>query len=128
MCWHVYMRLLLENHNLENHKLLSESQYGYRKKRSTEQATIVLCDEIRKKVQEGKLFGAVFLDLSRAFDTINHATLVEKLTLYGLRGKELDWFKSYLFNRKQLVEIDGVRSNEGTLLLRQRRKYHQQEY
>ena len=97
---------------LENHKLLSETQYGYRKKRSTEQAAIVLCDEIRKKVQEGKLVGVVFLDLSRAFDTINHATLVEKLTLYGIKDKELDWFKSYLFNRKQLVEIDGVRSNE----------------
>ena len=68
------------------------------KKCSTEQAAIVLCNEIRKKVQEGKLVGVVFLDLSRAFDTINHATFVEKLTLYGIKDKELDWVKAYLFN------------------------------
>ena len=91
---------------LEDHKLLSGSQYGYKKNRSTEQAAIFLCDEIRKNVNEGKLFGVVFIGLRCAFDTINHAALLNKLTLYGINS---DWFKSYLFDRKQLVEIDGVK-------------------
>ena len=79
---------------LEDHKLLSGSQYGYRRKRSTEQAATFLCDEICKNVNEGKLVGAVFIDLSRAFDTINHATLLEELTLYGIKS---EWFISYVW-------------------------------
>ena len=87
--------------HLEDQKLLTDRQFGYRKNRSTEQAAILLSDEIRKQVNDGKLVGAMFLDLSRAFDTISHATLTEKLTLYGISGDELEWFKSYLFNRRQ---------------------------
>ena len=97
---------------LEQHKLLSDSQFGYRKKRSTEQATILLRDEIRKHVNEGKLVGAVFIDLSRAFDTINHANLTEKLRVNGINGSELEWFQLYLFNRKQIIVLDGAKSKE----------------
>ena len=101
---------------LEDQKLLTDRQFGYRKKSSTEQAAILLSDEIRKQVNDGKLVGATFLDLSRAFDTISHATLTEKLTLYGISGDELEWFKSYLFNRRQIVDIEGIQSNEETMM------------
>ena len=73
-------------------------------------ATVLLCDSIRKKVGKGNLVGAIFLDLSRAFDTFNHANLITHLISYGISGTEIEWFKDYLFHRTQVVDIDGVHS------------------
>ena len=56
------------------------------------------------------MVGAVYLDLSKAFDTIGHGILLNKLSAYGVSGKELDWFTNYLFNRTQMVEIENIRS------------------
>ena len=95
---------------LENENLFSNNQYGYRKHRSTEHATIFLTDKIRKSIDKGNLVGALFVDLSKAFDTLSHAILLEKLRCYGIKGIALDWFKNYLFIRKQFCEIDGVKS------------------
>ena len=100
---------------LEDNKLLSNKQFGFRRNRSTDMATTLLCDSIRQKVGEGKLVGAIFLDLSRAFDTINHANLLNHLSTYGVAGNELNWFQDYLFNRTQVVDIDGFYSNEQPL-------------
>lgn len=95
---------------LEREELFSNSQYGYRKHRSTEHATIFLTDNIRKSIDKGNLLGALFVDLSKAFDTLSHAILLGKLKSYGIKGIALNWFKDYLFNRKQFCEIDGVKS------------------
>ena len=84
---------------LENNKLLNESQFGYRKNRSTKLAAALFCDNIRRDINIGKMVGAVYLDLSKAFDTIGHGLLLDKLSTYGVKGKELQWFTSYLFNR-----------------------------
>ena len=54
-------------------------------------------------MDKGELTGAVFIDLRKAFDTIDHATMIAKLPIYGVHGKELTWFESYLFNRQQFV-------------------------
>ena len=54
---------------------------------------------------------AIFLDLSKAFDTVNHSILLSKLDLYGIRAGENQWFKSYLSKRKQKVFVNGVESN-----------------
>ena len=86
---------------LETNKLLSDSQYGFRKYRSTKLAAALLCDNIRKEMNNGNMIGAVYLDLSKAFDTIGHGLLPNKLNTYGVRGKELDWLTDYLFNRTQ---------------------------
>ena len=91
---------------LEKNKLLSESQYGYRSNRSTELAAALLLDDIRKNVDKGNMVGAVFVDLSKAFDTIGHAILLQKLESYGINNVELDWFTDYLFHRQQVVNYD----------------------
>ena len=86
--------------------LLSKHQFGYRKKRSTELATILLADNIRKDVNKGNLVGAVFVDLSKAFDTLSHSVLLRKLNLYGISQTSQKWFCDYFFNRKQFEVIN----------------------
>ena len=58
----------------------------------------------------GKLVGLVFIDLKKAFDTVDHDILFEKLEIYGIQHRELSWFKSYMTNRKQFCRVDGVDS------------------
>ena len=78
---------------LEERSLISKFQFGYRPNRSTQQATILLTDKIRFEANDKKLVGALFLDLSKAFDTISHSVLLNKLKAY----EELEWLASYLF-------------------------------
>ena len=90
----------------ENENLLFKNQHGIRKKHSTTIASIYFCDSIRKKVNNGKLTGAAFADLSKAFSTIGHSVLLQKLSVYGVKSKEIEWFNSYLFSRKNYVCTD----------------------
>lgn len=66
---------------------------------------------LKKALDEEKYAVSIFLDLSKAFDTVNHSILLSKLDLYGIRGNENQWFRSYLSNRKQKVFVNGVESN-----------------
>ena len=91
---------------LETHSLLSRNQFGYRSKRSTQLATTLFLDNIRFEINKGKLVGALFIDLSKAFDTIGHSILLNKLPASGIINKELMWFENYLFNRKHIVQYD----------------------
>ena len=95
---------------LENNYLLCNQQFGYRSKKSTKLASTLLCDNIRKSIDMGELVGAVFIDLTKAFDTVGHDVLLSKLHEYGIGGIEHEWMKSYLFNRQQFVFQDGVSS------------------
>ena len=97
---------------LEENNLLSNQQFGYRAGRSTEIAATLFLDDIRREIESGKMVGAVFMDLSRAFDTISHATLMDKLRSYGLNGLEHSWFNNYISQRTQAVYIDGEYSPE----------------
>ncbi|XP_057305630.1 uncharacterized protein LOC130646135 [Hydractinia symbiolongicarpus] len=96
---------------LEKNNLLSEQQFGYRRKRSTDIAATVFLDSIRTEIDRGNLVGATFIDLSKAFDTVGHSILLSKLPSFGIHDNELKWFTDYLFNRKQQVVYENSKSN-----------------
>ena len=99
---------LYEYFDREN--LLYISQYGFRKGHSTESACLEFLDKIMKDLDDKKTPISIFLDLSKAFDTINHQILLDKLEYYGLDSVSLNWFRSYLSNRFQTVYINDVNS------------------
>ena len=86
------------------------NQYGFRHRHSTLHAVTKLVTDIVKNNDNKESTLSIFLDLSKAFDTIDHDILLAKLEFYGIRGIALDWFESYLFNRKQYVSYNGSKS------------------
>ena len=103
----VYEQLI---YYLESNNLLSDYQSGFRSNRSTELAVTYFTDLIRKEADCGKVTGAVFIDLSKAFDTVSHSGLLNRLSHYGIQDRELQWLTDYLFLRKQKVHYNGVLS------------------
>ena len=97
---------------VEKHQILSEHQFGFRRNKSTEHAILELTDKISKAMDEGLYTIGIFLDLSKAFDTVNHEILIKKLEHYGIRGICLQWFTNYLQERSQIVKYKQHRSNE----------------
>ena len=90
---------------LVQHGILYVSQYGFRHNYSTVNAISEFVGKIVKGFEKNEFTLGVFLDLSKAFDTISHTILLKKLERYGIRGHALDWFKNYLDNRKQYVKL-----------------------
>ena len=89
---------------MEHTGQIYKSQYGFRSNHSCENAVSELVSEITKGFQNGLYMAALFLDLSKAFDTLEHRVLLKKLDHYGIRGICLDWFRSYLSNRQIRVK------------------------
>ena len=96
----------LSNH-LELNKLLHIHQFGFRKKLSTEHNLLHLTNYVSNALNEDDFCIGIFLDLKKAFDVVPHCILIKKLKKLGVKNKALDWFKSYLTNRSQCVDING---------------------
>ena len=99
------------NNFINKHNILSSSQYGFRAKYSTYMALLDLYDNVSKNLDEKKYIIGIFIDLQKAFDTINHKILLDKLYHYGVHSLALKWFESYLSNRKQYVSINDISSS-----------------
>ncbi|KAG8244467.1 hypothetical protein J6590_108270 [Homalodisca vitripennis] len=91
---------------LESNKILDKEQHGFRSNKSTITAGVEFIESIIESVDKGEKVIGIFLDLSRAFDSVEHKKLVDVLQNLGVENTELTWFKSYLSQRKQYVEID----------------------
>ena len=98
------------NHFLQKKMLLFDSQFGFRSKHSTIDAILEFIGKVIKGFDKGDKTLAVFLDLSKAFDTLPHETLLKKLENFGIRGKALQWFRSYLSDRRMYVSFNGIKS------------------
>ena len=95
---------------LDVNNLISNSQYGFRKKHSTLHPLIHFQNFISSALDRKEHAVAIFCDLRKAFDTVDHKILLSKLQRMGVRGAELLWFQNYLTNRKQIVTINGSNS------------------
>ena len=95
---------------LEAFQCIYSFQFGFRKKHSTNHALIEITETIRQSLDNNKIACGIFVDLQKAFDTVNHDILIAKLEHYGIRGTANKWFASYLKNRSQYVSVLGYDS------------------
>ena len=93
-----------------------KNQYGFRNQHNSNHALIKITEKIRHAIDNNQLACGVFVDLQKAFDTVEHSILLDKLYHYGLRGVSNDWLKSYLTNRQQHVTVLGSKSHKRTII------------
>ena len=91
---------------LNNNNFIYNLQFGFRQQYSTSPALINITENIRKSLDNGNIGCGVFVDLQKAFDTVDYQMLLAKLNYYGICGVSNDWFKSYLSHRSQYVSIN----------------------
>ena len=91
--------------------ILYSYQFGFQKNKSTYMAIICLMDKFIKALENGEIGIAIFIDFRKAFDTVDHSILMDKLYFYGIRGIVHKWFFSYLTDRQQCVEYNQTISS-----------------
>ena len=96
---------------LTDNDLMSPEQSGFRKIHSTQTSLHRIMEHFYSKLQNGELVGMIALDLRKAFDTVDHHVLLDKLKFYGINGVPLQWFRSYLQDRSQVVGVNGSLSD-----------------
>jgi len=101
---------------LKKYNILYSKQYGFREKLGTNFAVIEMISQIENAKDAGKTVAGLYIDLRKAFDTVNHELLLHKLFLLGVSGVVLEWFCSYLTARKQFVDVRGATSDERDIL------------
>ena len=102
---------------LNNNQIISKWQFGFRAQHSTVHPMLHYTNFLSKSFNEKKHSLSIFCDLKKAFDCCDHTILLSKLEKYGIRGTELAWFESYLFNRKQFVSINGKNSSLADIVI-----------
>ena len=100
---------------LDKNKLLYSGQSGFRALHSTVTCLLSGTNDWHINIERGKFTGNIFIDLKKAFDTVDHAIFIQKLSKYGIQGLELQWFKSYLSSRQQFTKVYGVESDIGSI-------------
>ena len=100
---------------ISKYDIIYDLQFGFRCNHSTNHILLELTEDIRNAVDTNNFAAGIFIDLQKAFDTVDHNILLNKLNYYGIRGIANNWFKSYLLNRKQFVSIQGMDSNLVTM-------------
>ena len=95
---------------LNLHNCIYELQFGFRSKHSSNHALLSLTEMICDALDSGNVACGIFVDLQKAFDTVDHQILLKKLEHHGIIGRANDWFNSYLSNRQQFVSINGHKS------------------
>ena len=96
---------------LNDNSLFFQKQFGFREGHSTNHALIELIDSINDSFNQNKYTLGVFIDLSKAFDTVDHNILLKKLSLYGIKNNSVKWFSSYLSNRKQFIQAGDIKAS-----------------
>jgi hypothetical protein len=91
---------------LYDNKILTEAQNGFRKGKRIETAIRAFIEIIQEALDKRAHAIGIFIDLTKTYDTLNHKVLLEKFSSYGIRGIGNSWFKSYLTNRRQRIEIN----------------------
>ena len=104
----IYTRLI---NFLQINDIFSNFQFGFRKKHSTSHALLTFIEKVTQAIDNHSHMLGIFLDFSKAFDTIDHKILLKKVYNYGIRGKALEWFRSYLSDRQQYVCVNDAKSN-----------------
>ncbi len=95
---------------ITKYKILYDLQFGFRNNDSTTLATIDIVERIRGTLDKGEKVLGINLDLQKAFNTVDHHIIIQKLIHYGIRGKCLSWFSSYLSGRSQFVSVNNAQS------------------
>ena len=97
---------------INTHNLLYKHQYGFRAKHNTSHPVLHFTDKIYNALNQkpSALTLAIFIDFKKAFDTVDHKILLQKMEHYGIRGTSNEWFENYLADREQFVSINGVKS------------------
>ena len=97
---------------LQENKILCSKQFGFQTGHSTDHAIIQLVEQIYENFEENKYTLGVFIDLAKAFDTVDHKILLRKMEIYGIGGTTLKWFENYLTNRKQYIQISNIKKTD----------------
>ena len=105
LCEHILHSTIITH--LANHKILSDAQHGFRKRRSCDTQLLLVLNDFSRGLEDKSQTDVIFLDFAKAFDKVSHQGLLEKAYYYGIRGHTFKWIKSFLDNRSQQVVIDG---------------------
>jgi len=101
---------------LSFNNVLYNYQFGFRKYHFTSLVLIDVLDDIYQQLDNGNIVIAIYVDLQKAFDTVDHSILLAKLYNYGVRGNVYNWFKDYLYDRQQFVSIRKIDFNTASVL------------